>query len=47
MWNNLQALKMKNILAMYTNSIRCSIGLSKLQEHGMNVLGIFLLKMVL
>jgi hypothetical protein len=44
MWNNIQALKIKNILTMYTNSIRSSIGLSKLQKHGMNALGIFLVK---
>jgi hypothetical protein len=46
-WNNFWALKIKNILTMYTNSIRRSMGLSKLEEHGMNALGIFLLKMVL
>jgi hypothetical protein len=38
---------MKNILTMYINSIRHSMGLSKLQEHGMNDLEIFSLKMVL
>jgi hypothetical protein len=32
---------MKNILIMYTSSIRRSMGLIKLQEHGMNALGIF------
>jgi hypothetical protein len=32
---------------MYTNSIRHFIGLNKLQEHDMNNLGTFLLKMVL
>jgi hypothetical protein len=42
-----QALKMKNILTLYTNSIRFSMGLNKLQEHGMNSLEIFLLKIVL
>jgi hypothetical protein len=47
MWNNLRTLKMKNILTMYINSIRHSMGLSKLQEHDMNVLGIFLLKIIL
>jgi hypothetical protein len=47
MWNNLQALKINNILTMYTNSIMSFMGLNKLQEHGMNALGIFLLKMVL
>jgi hypothetical protein len=41
MWSNHRALKMKNILIMYTSSIRRSMGLSKLQEHGMNALGIF------
>jgi hypothetical protein len=45
-WNNLQALKMKDILTMYTNSIRRFMSLNKLQEHGMNDLEIFLLKMV-
>jgi hypothetical protein len=45
MWSSLRALKMKNILTMYTNSIRLSMGLTKLQEHGMNALGISLLKM--
>jgi hypothetical protein len=44
MWSSLRALKMKNILTMYTNSIRISMGLGKIQEHGMNALGIFLLK---
>jgi hypothetical protein len=47
MWSNHRALKMNNILTMYTNSIRRSMGLSKLQVHGMNALGIFLLKIVL
>jgi hypothetical protein len=32
---------------MFINSIRRSIGLSKHQEHDMNALEIFLLKMVL
>jgi hypothetical protein len=41
MWNNLQVLKMKSILTMYLNSIRRSMGLSKLQEHDMNDLEIF------
>jgi hypothetical protein len=41
------ALKIKNILPMYTSSIRRSMGLSKLLEHGMNVLGIFSPKTVL
>jgi hypothetical protein len=47
MWNNNWALKMKNIIIMYTSYIRRSMGLSKLLEHGMNVLKIFLLKTVL
>jgi hypothetical protein len=47
MWSNLQALKMKNILTMCINSIRRSIGLSKLLEHGMKALGTFLLTMIL
>jgi hypothetical protein len=41
------ALKVRNILTMSINSIRCSMGLGKHQEHGMNVLGIFLLKIIL
>jgi hypothetical protein len=40
-------LKVKDILTMYINSIRRSMGLSKHQEHGMNALGTSLLKMVL
>jgi hypothetical protein len=44
---DLNALKAKNILTMSINSIRRSIGLSKHQEHDMNALGTFLLKMVL
>jgi hypothetical protein len=47
MWSNHPALKVKSILTMFINSIRCSMGLSKHQEHGMNALGIFLLKIVL
>jgi hypothetical protein len=47
MCNNLRALKMKNILTMYIDYIRRSMGLNKLQEYGMNALGIFLLKIVL
>jgi hypothetical protein len=47
MWNNLRALKMMKILTIFTNSIRHSMGLSKLQEHSMNALGILLLRMVL
>jgi hypothetical protein len=38
------ALKVKNILTTFINSIRRSMGLSKHQEHGINALGIFLLK---
>jgi hypothetical protein len=45
--NNLRALKMMKILTIFTNSIRHSMGLSKLQEHSMNALGILLLRMVL
>jgi hypothetical protein len=41
------ALKVKSILTMFIDSIRRSMGLSKHQEHGMNVLETFLLKMVL
>jgi hypothetical protein len=41
------ASKVKSILTMSINFIRRSMGLSKHQEHSMNVLGIFLLKMVL
>jgi hypothetical protein len=47
MWNNLRALKMKNILTVCTNFIKRSMGTSKLQEHDMNALEFFLLKMVL
>jgi hypothetical protein len=47
MWSNHPALKVKDILTMSINSIRRSVGLSKHQEYGMNVLGTFLLKMVL
>jgi hypothetical protein len=47
MCSNLQTLKMKNILTMCINLIRCSMGLSKLLEHGMNVLGTFSLTMIL
>jgi hypothetical protein len=42
MWSNHRALKMKNILIMYTSSVRHSMGLSKLLEHDMNVLWDFL-----
>jgi uncharacterized membrane protein YfhO len=47
MWSNHPALKVKNILTMFINSIRHSMDLSTHQEHGMNALGTFLLKMVL
>jgi hypothetical protein len=47
MWSNYPALKVKNIITMSINSIRRSVGLSKHQEHDMNALEIFLLKMVL
>jgi hypothetical protein len=47
MWSNHPALKVKDILIMSINSIRCSMGLSKYQEHGMNALGTSLLKIVL
>jgi hypothetical protein len=40
-------LKMKNILIMCINSIRCSTGLSKHLEHDMNALETFSLTMVL
>jgi hypothetical protein len=41
MWRNHPASKVKSILIMSINSIRCSLGLSKQQENGMNVLEIF------
>jgi hypothetical protein len=41
------ALKVKSILTIFINSIRCSMGLRKYQEYGMNTLGTFLLKMIL
>jgi hypothetical protein len=47
MWSNHPALKVKNILTMSINSIRRSMGLNKHQEHGMNILRTFLLKIVL
>jgi hypothetical protein len=47
MWSNHRALKIKNILIMCISSIRRSMGLIKLQEHDMNVLGIFSPKIVL
>jgi hypothetical protein len=46
-FSNHLALKVKSILSMFIDSIRHSVGLSKHQEHGMNALGTFLLKMVL
>jgi hypothetical protein len=39
--------EIKNIRTMCINSIRRSMGLSKLLEHGMNALGIFSLIMIL
>jgi hypothetical protein len=47
MWSNHLALKVKNILTISINSIRHSMSLIKHQEHSMNALGTFLLKMVL
>jgi hypothetical protein len=47
MLSNHPAFKVKDTLTMSINSIRHSMGLSKHQEHGMNVLGTSLLKMVL
>jgi hypothetical protein len=47
MWSNHPASKVKSILTTFINSIRHSMGLSKHQEHDMNVLVTFLLKMVL
>jgi hypothetical protein len=47
MWSNHPDLKVNDILTMSLNTIRRSMGLSKHQEHGMNVLGTSLLKMVL
>jgi hypothetical protein len=46
-WSNRPALKVMNIITLSINSIRRSMGLSKHQEHGMNALETFLLKMVL
>jgi hypothetical protein len=46
MWNIFQNLKMMKILTMFKNSIRRSMGLSKLKKHGMNALGIFLVENV-
>jgi hypothetical protein len=47
MWSNHPDLKVNDILTTSLNTIRRSMGLSKHQEHGMNVLGTSLLKMVL
>jgi hypothetical protein len=47
MWSNHPILKVKDILTMSINSIRSSMGLSKHQEHDMNVLETYLLKMIL
>jgi hypothetical protein len=47
MWSNHTALKVNDILTMSINSIRHSMSLSKHQEHGINVLGTSLLKIVL
>jgi hypothetical protein len=46
-WSNHPALKVKNILTMSINSIRRSMSLSKHEEHGINVIGTSLLKIVL
>jgi hypothetical protein len=47
MWSNHPSLKVKNIHIMSINFIKHSMDLSKHQEHGINVLGTFLLKIVL
>jgi hypothetical protein len=47
MCSNHPASKVKSILTMFINSIRRSTGSSNHQEHGMNVLWTFLLKIVL
>ena len=47
MLRNRRALKTISILTMFPSSIRRSMGLSKLLEHGMNALGIFSLKRAL
>jgi hypothetical protein len=47
MRRNHRALKIKNIITLCISSIRRSMGLSKLLEHGMNDLGIFSPKTVL
>jgi hypothetical protein len=38
MWSNLRALKMKNVITIFINSIRRSMGLNKLLEYGMNAI---------
>jgi hypothetical protein len=47
MCSNHPAFKVKSILAMFINFLRSFMGLSKYEEHGMNALGTFLLKIVL
>jgi hypothetical protein len=47
MLSNHPILKVKDILTMFINFIRHCMTLSKHQEHGMNVLGTSLLKIVL
>jgi hypothetical protein len=47
MWNNHPPLKVKSIITMFIDSIIRSMGLSKHQEHGMNDLETFLLKIIL
>jgi hypothetical protein len=47
MWSNHPALKVKNIITMSINFIRRSMSLSKHQEYDMNILGTFLLKIIL
>jgi hypothetical protein len=42
MLSNLPALKIVSTLTMFTNSLRRFMGSSKPQEHGMNVVEIFL-----
>jgi hypothetical protein len=41
MWSSPLASRMTGISTMFTSSLRHSIDLSKLQEHGMNVIDIF------
>jgi hypothetical protein len=47
MWSNHPTLKVKDILIMFINSIRCSMDVSKHQEYDMNALETSLLKIVL